>query len=201
MRLAVGLAAFVATTEGTTCDLFDKDPATKCVAAHSTVRALYRSYAGALYQVRRKSDNTTMDVKVTAAGGFADSAAQDKFCSGTDCHIWRIYDQSPKLNHLDIAPPGGAHRAEDAPVNATAEALTVGGHKVYAAYFEGGMGCKASSLPPTHIHGLRSLLSLTPRSMSCGRPHRQRQRHCQGQRARDTLRSFRWQALQWGLLL
>ena len=44
------------------------------------------------------------------------------------------------MNHLDIAPPGGAHRAEDAPVNATAEALTVGGHKVYAAYFEGGMG-------------------------------------------------------------
>ena len=81
-----------------------------------------------------------MDVKVSAAGGFADSAAQDKFCGTSDCHIWRIYDQSPKMNHLDIAPPGGAHRAEDAPVNATAEALTVAGHKVYAAYFEGGMG-------------------------------------------------------------
>lgn len=90
--------------------------------------------------MRRKSDNTTMDIKVSAAGGFADSAAQDKFCGASDCHIWRIYDQSPKMNHLDIAPPGGAHRAEDAPVNATAEALTVGGHKVYAAYFEGGMG-------------------------------------------------------------
>ena len=37
-------------------------------------------------------------------------------------------------------PPGGAHRAKDAPVNATKEKLTVGGHPVYAAYFEGGMG-------------------------------------------------------------
>ena len=41
--------------------------------------------------------------------------------------IWRIYDQSPKMNHLDIAPPGGAHRAEDSPVNATREKLMVGG--------------------------------------------------------------------------
>ena len=139
MRLASTLA-LTATATATTCDLFDADPATKCVAAHSTVRALYKAYAGPLYQVRRGSDNTTLDIKVTAAGGFADSAAQDTFCVGAACHIWRIYDQSPKLNHLDIAPPGGAHRAEDVPVNATKESLTVGGHKVYAAYFEGGMG-------------------------------------------------------------
>jgi hypothetical protein len=48
--------------------------------------------------------------------------------------------QSAKQNHLDIAPPGGAHRAEDAPCNATREKLSVGGHPVYGAYFEGGMG-------------------------------------------------------------
>ena len=73
-------------------------------------------------------------------GGFADSKSQDAFCGDAHCVIWRIYDQSPKMNHLDIAPPGGAHRAEDAPVNATREKLTVGGHTVYGAYFEGGMG-------------------------------------------------------------
>jgi hypothetical protein len=84
-----------------------------------------------------------LDVKVTGPGGFADSAAQDKFCGTSACHIWRIYDQSPKMNHLDIAPPGGAHRAEDAPVNATKLPLTVGGHKVYGAHFEGGMGCES----------------------------------------------------------
>ena len=31
-----------------------------CVAAHSMVRAMYSSYSGALYQVKR-SDNSTMD--------------------------------------------------------------------------------------------------------------------------------------------
>ena len=43
-------------------------------------------------------------------------------------------------NHLDIAPPGGAHRATDAPVNATKDPLSISGHGVYSAYFEGGMG-------------------------------------------------------------
>ena len=51
MRLAA-LASLATSAQATTCDLFDADPATKCVAAHSTVRALYKSYAGALYQVR-----------------------------------------------------------------------------------------------------------------------------------------------------
>ena len=190
MRLA-SLASLVATAQATTCDLFDADPATKCVAAHSTVRALYKSYSGPLYQVRRKSDNTTMDIKVSAAGGFADSAAQDKFCGTSDCHIWRIYDQSPKMNHLDIAPPGGAHRAEDAPVNATAEALTVAGHKVYAAYFEGGMGYRidkgngiakgnepetlyavfggkvSSIIVLEYLHGLRAYGGLNQRCCPC----------------------------------
>ncbi|MEU6721290.1 arabinofuranosidase catalytic domain-containing protein [Nonomuraea sp. NPDC046802] len=32
---------------------------TPCVAAHSTTRALYASYNGPLYRVRRASDNAT----------------------------------------------------------------------------------------------------------------------------------------------
>ena len=37
------------------CDIFDAAPeGTPCVAAHSTVRALYAKYDGPLYQVRRK---------------------------------------------------------------------------------------------------------------------------------------------------
>jgi hypothetical protein len=48
--------------------------------------------------------------------------------------------QSPKANHLDIAPPGGAVPRGDKPVNATRHAISVSGHAVYAAYFEGGMG-------------------------------------------------------------
>src|SRR5947208_15808954 len=74
-----------------------------CVAAHSTTRALYASYNGPLYQVLRQSDGKTMDVGVVQAtatlvpdpGGYADAAAQDKFCTGTYCWISIIYDQSP----------------------------------------------------------------------------------------------------------
>ena len=72
-----------------------------------------------------------LDIKVTAAGGFADAAAQDKFCSGSSCVFWTIYDQSPKGNHLGVAPAGGAHRQTDKPAPANAGPLTVGGHKVY----------------------------------------------------------------------
>jgi len=120
------------------CDLFAAGN-TPCVAAHSTVRALFSSFDGPLYQIKRTSDNATQDI-AASAGGFADAARQDAFCKGTDCYIWRIYDQTARKNHLDIAPPGGAHRAEDAPVNASKERLLVSGHAVYALYFEGGMG-------------------------------------------------------------
>ena len=64
------------------CDIYASG-GTPCVAAHSTVRALYGSYNGNLYQVRRASDNATMNIGVLEAGGFANAAAQDSFCSGT----------------------------------------------------------------------------------------------------------------------
>ncbi len=68
-----------------------------------------------------------------AAGGFADSAAQDAFCAGTTCTISIIYDQSPNANHLTPAPPGSAHYPlPDQPANATALRTTIGGHSVYA---------------------------------------------------------------------
>ena len=65
------------------CDLYGAGR-TPCVAAHSTVRALYGSYAGNLYQVRR-ADGTTKDIAVLAPGGFANVAPQDAFCAGTAC--------------------------------------------------------------------------------------------------------------------
>jgi len=121
------------------CDIFGAS-STPCVAAHSMVRALYGSYNGPLYQVLRASDNTTQDISVLSAGGFANSAAQDMFCSRTTCVVSRIYDQSPMANHLVPGPPGGAVHRPDKPVNAVRHKVTVGGHPVYAAYFEGGMG-------------------------------------------------------------
>jgi hypothetical protein len=80
------------------------------------------------------------DVGVLAPGGVSNSSAQDTFCGPSSCVVQRIYDQSEQANHLDLGPPGGAKPTGDLPVNATAHPLTVGGQKVYGAYFTGGMG-------------------------------------------------------------
>lgn len=121
------------------CDIYD-GAGTPCVAAHSTVRALYAAYNGPLYQVRRASDNKEKAISLLKAGGVADSATQDIFCEGTECIISCIFDQSSQGNHLDIAPGGGAIHRADKGVNASSIRISVGGHIVYGARFEGGMG-------------------------------------------------------------
>ena len=121
------------------CDLYATG-GTPCVAAHSTVRALYGAYSGSLYQVRRASDKTTKDIGLLASGGFADSAAQDAFCVGTTCTVSIIYDQSPKGNHLRSAPAGGANSTPGNEASATALKLTVGGHTVYGVHIPAGTG-------------------------------------------------------------
>ena len=121
------------------CDLYASG-STPCVAAHSTVRALYGAYGGMLYQVKRASDKTTKDIGVLTSGGFADAAAQDTFCAGTTCTISILYDQSPKGNHLRSAPAGGAKTTPDNEANATALKLTVSGHSVYGVHIPAGIG-------------------------------------------------------------
>jgi non-reducing end alpha-L-arabinofuranosidase len=121
------------------CDIY-KDGGTPCVAAHSMVRALYGAYSGNLYQVKRTSDNTTKDVGVLSAGGFANAKTQDDFCAGTTCTVEIIYDQSGKGNHLTPAPGGGANKTADKPVVATDAPLKVNGFSVYGAKFKGGQG-------------------------------------------------------------
>eukprot|EP01084_Bolivina_argentea_P109862 196278_1 len=121
------------------CDIFASGN-TPCVAAHSTVRALFSAFNGPLYQVTRRSDNTTLHISPISAGGVADAASQDSFCQKTDCVISKIYDQTSQANHLSVAPAGGYVHHPDKPVNATKHAVYVGGSKAYAAYFEGGMG-------------------------------------------------------------
>jgi len=118
------------------CDIYAAG-GTPCVAAHSTTRALYGSYNGALYQVRRSSDNTTRDISVLSRGGAANSPAQDTFCAGTSCVITVVYDQSGRGNHLGYQGPGGVGGA-DTPAGATRESVTVGGSKVYSLYINAG---------------------------------------------------------------
>ncbi|WP_433294107.1 arabinofuranosidase catalytic domain-containing protein [Actinoplanes sp. CA-030573] len=121
---------------GLPCDLYAAG-GTPCVAAHSTTRALFAAYTGALYQVRRSSDNATRDIGVVSRGGPADAATQDSFCGGTSCVITVIYDQSGRGNNLGYQGPGGVGGADTA-AGATRETVTVGGSKVYSLYINPG---------------------------------------------------------------
>ena len=126
------------------CDIYAAG-GTPCVAAHSTTRALYGAYNGPLYQVRRSSDNATLNIGVLSAGGYANAAAQDSFCAGTSCVITIIYDQSGEGNNLTPAPAGGYVHTPDSPANATAAPITIGGHKAYGVYTTPGIGYRDDS--------------------------------------------------------
>jgi hypothetical protein len=120
------------------CDIYAADGG-PCVAAHSTVRALYGTYNGPLYQVR-KLDCTSMDVGVLSAGGLSDSAAQDTFCGADTCTISIIYDQSGRGNHLMKGPAGMAKTTPDNEANAKSAPITIGGNKVYGVHIVPGVG-------------------------------------------------------------
>jgi hypothetical protein len=140
VALAAGvLSGTAATSQAATqqpCDIYAAG-GTPCVAAHSTVRALYGTYTGNLYQVRRTSDNTTRNIGVATTGGRADATAQDAFCTNTSCVITTVYDQSGHGNDLKYQGPGGAG-GSDTPATATTESLTVNGGKAYSLYIKPG---------------------------------------------------------------
>src|SRR5262245_33253891 len=101
---AFAVGAGTANAAGTLpCDIYASG-GTPCVAAHSTTRALFGSYSGSLYQIKRWSDSATTNVGVLAAGGYANASTQDSFCTGTYCTIVKIYDQTSNHNDLTIAP-------------------------------------------------------------------------------------------------
>jgi len=116
------------------CDIYAA-AGTRCVAAHSTTRALYARYTGSLYQVKRNSDGTTRDIGLS--GGVANAATQDSFCANTTCVITVVYDQSGHGNNLAFQGPGGAGGSDTA-ATATTESLTVGGAKAYSLYIKPG---------------------------------------------------------------
>jgi len=84
------------------------------------------------------SGGMTKDIGLTA-DGFADSAAQDAFCSGSVCTVSLIYDQSGNNNTLKTGTAGTTSGGTYSNTNdfeslATKKSLMVGGHKVYALY-------------------------------------------------------------------
>ena len=109
------------------CDILEA-AGNPCVAAHSTTRALYAKYSGALYNVTRSSDGKSASIGVLSAGGFADKPAHDTFCAELDCVISNVFDQSPQHNHL-----GQRHKL----INASRHSVTVGKDKtpVYGMWY------------------------------------------------------------------
>ena len=159
--LILGLGAALATCDpanaATTrpCDILASS--TPCVAAYSTVRALFGNYTKSLYQVTRASDSMTFDVGLLA-DGYADVTAQDNNCAGAVCTITKLYDQTSNGNDLTIAPPGGAARGKgpkgyDLPAFANALPATAGGHKIYGIYIQNGMGYRNDTTKGIAVNG------------------------------------------------
>ncbi|KAI9920259.1 hypothetical protein PsorP6_015987 [Peronosclerospora sorghi] len=134
------IAVLLAAAKAGPCDIY-KAGGTPCVAAHSTVRALFEDYARGLYQVTRASDQKKMDIlPLTTYQGFANAAAQDAFCKGTQCHITIIYDQSGNNNHLTPAPGGAMKPQSDDPALADQLSIMINGYKVYGVSVAPGIG-------------------------------------------------------------
>ena len=125
------------------CDILAQD-GTSCVAAYSTVRALYSSYDGPLYQVQRASDNATENVGLQSTGGYVDAAEQDSFCSGTTCTITELYDQSPDGNNLTVEG-SGANGPPDVGADADALPIEIDGNEAYGLALEPGVGYRDDS--------------------------------------------------------
>src|SRR6204780_3754745 len=106
----LGVLAVPATSQAAgsdPCDIYAA-AGTPCVAAYSTVRALYAAYDGPLYQVKRASDGTTANVGLLSAGGYGNATEQGVFCAHTNRVITEPFHQSGRGNNLTIEGPGGA---------------------------------------------------------------------------------------------
>jgi len=134
---------------------------TPCVAAYGVVRAIYKAYSGPLYQVRSKTNTSSVkDIPVLSPGGYADSTVQDTFCATGGCTVSKIYDQSPKANHLALSPDtywltltgtpksGGGLNQKESDVSKNPK-INVGGHPVYGLKFTGGQGNAYRVLKPS----------------------------------------------------
>ena len=145
----VGVPAAVAASS-LPCDIYAAG-GTPCVAAYSTIRALYGSYGGSLYQVQRASDGTTLNIGLMSAGGDVNAAPQVSFCTGTTCTITKIYDQSSNHSDLPISSggfwKGPGPNGSDIGANATALPVTIAGHQAFGVRITPGTGYRVDNIP------------------------------------------------------
>ena len=130
------------------CDIY-ASYGTPCATAHSTIRALFSSYNGPLYQIQRASDQKYLDIGLLSAGGYANAAPQVSFCAGTKCLITKIYDQSSNHNDMPISWGGywsgpGAN-GSDLGADAMALPVTVAGHQVFGVKVTPGVGYRVDN--------------------------------------------------------
>ena len=138
------LLLLAAVASAAPCDIYGAF-GTPCVAAHSTTRSLYAGYRSHLYQVRRGSDQKTLDIGLSRGSFVADAGAQDSFCERTTCVITIIYDQSGHGNHLSQAGPGSAGGGPepgglDSLASAIGAPVSLGGKKAYGVFTWPGSG-------------------------------------------------------------
>ncbi|KAE8316066.1 Arabinosidase B [Aspergillus transmontanensis] len=172
--VALGIVASASLVAAGPCDIYSSG-GTPCVAAHSTTRALYSAYTGALYQVKRGSDGTTTDIAPLSAGGVADASTQDSFCANTTCLITIIYDQSGRGNHLTQAPPGGFDGPEsngyDNLASAVGAPVTLNGKKAYGVFMSPGTGYRNNAASGTatgdEAEGMYAVLDGTHYNSAC----------------------------------
>lgn len=172
--VSLGIVASASLVAAGPCDIYSSG-GTPCVAAHSTTRALYSAYTGALYQVKRGSDGSTTDIAPLSAGGVADAATQDSFCANTTCLITIIYDQSGRGNHLTQAPPGGFNGPEsngyDNLASAVGAPVTLNGKKAYGVFLSPGTGYRNNAASGTatgdEAEGMYAVLDGTHYNSAC----------------------------------
>ena len=157
------------------CDIYQAG-GTPCIAAHSSVRALYGAFNSPLYQVYRNSDGKTIDIKPLVAGGVADAGAQDAFCAGSTCLISILYDQSGTGNHLTRAPggpvfPGPEADGSDNLSSAVGAPVSVGGKKAYGVFTSPGTGYRNNKAKKTALgddaEGMYAILDGTHYNNGC----------------------------------
>ena len=185
--LAVPLAGMTTTQASAAaaqrpCDIYASG-GTPCEAAYSTTRALFASYGGPLYQVKRASDSSTLNIGLGSTGGVVNSAPQVAFCANTTCTINELYDQTANGNNMPVSPgnscagcshgnPGPAPNGADIPAPAMVLPVTVGGVQAYGALFDNfGTGYRinnAKNVPTgAHPEGIYLLTSSRVTSNQC----------------------------------
>lgn len=114
-----------------------------CIAAHSTVRALYAAYGGPLYAVKNNHSGKVANVSALNPGGFADIKGHEAVCPAEgDCIIQYVFDQAGNGNHLHVRDDRDIGGVEHFGVDASKHKIYAGNDHtpVYGMYFDPGHG-------------------------------------------------------------